>query len=798
MANLFTSALSGMNAAQLGLATTEHNIANASTPGFTRQQIVQTSTAGQSTGAGFVGQGVNVSAVKRIYDQFLTSQVLQEQNQASFLTTYSTAMRQIDNLVADPAAGASPAMQSFFDALNGVSNNPQSVPARQTLLSSAQFAVNRFQAIDQRLTDIANGNTTQITSSITTINTYAQQIATLNGNIKRAIGSSIGQQPNDLLDQREQLITKLNLEIKTSVVQQPDGTVGVFVGNGQALVIDETPMRLQAVQSTSDPSKLDVAYLNNGISTPIQQSSLQGGNLGAYLTFRDQSLEPARNALGRVALGLAASINQQNQLGQDLNGQAGGALFNMGLPRVDKSSSNTGTATASASIANVSALTTSDYQLSFNGTNYSMLRISDNVVTNLGATLPTNVTVDGFTFSLTAGAKAGDSFMIRPTANGARDIALTTSDPAKIAAALPLRAAAAISATSPAANTAKVASMTVSTPTNANLTTPVAITFTSPTTYTVTGAVPAVVGAQTYTAPNISYNGWTMQVTGVPVAGDVLNVGANSGIAKVSSGALNLNPVSITFGAAGAYNVVEMRGVPPTAVTIGSGTHVAGGTISYNGWTVQIAGMPAANDVFNVTKGSNAGSMLATPATANTGPGVISGGALSVQPFTITFNDPATSYTVTGATPAVAGTVPYTAGQDISYNGWTMQVTGVPVAGDVFSFATNSNAVGDNRNALMLATIQTQNLLANGTASLQGGYSQLVGQVGAKTNELAVTSLAQNNMVTQTVMAQQAVSGVNLDEEAANLMQYQKAYQAAAKAMQIANTMFDAVLALGR
>lgn len=922
MANLFTSALSGMNAAQLGLATAEHNIANASTPGFTRQQIVSSSRIGQSTGAGFIGQGVDVSAVKRIYDQFLTSQVLQEQNQASYLTAYSTAMKQIDNLVADPAAGASPAMQSFFDAMNGVSNNPQSVPARQTLLGGAQFVVNRFQAIDQRLTDITNGNTAQITSSVSTINTYAQQIATLNGNIKRSIANGVGKQPNDLLDQRDQLISKLNLEIKTSVVQQPDGTVGVFVGNGQAMVIDEQAMKLQTVQSSSDPSKVDIAYVNNGTSIPMQQSSLQGGNLGAYLAFRDQSLEPARNALGRVAMGLAASINQQNQLGQDLNGQAGAALFNMALPRVDRSSSNTGTASVSATIADVSSLTTSDYQLSFNGTNYSMTRMSDNVVTNLGnPALPATFTVDGFTATLTAGAKAGDSFLIRPTANGARDIALATNDPAKIAAALPLRAAASISATNTssiktvasgaitsatvtgagttastatftvdgktlftnsiaagatgtlisagqldtawtafaaanpgytltgtfAAGTAqitktggasitlaetttlgtgavagtsfsaagagfmgttlgKVAGMTVSTPTNANLTAPVTITFTAANTYTVTGAVPAVVGPQTYTAPTISYNGWTMQLNNgaqnAPVAGDVFNVGANSGAAKVSSGALNLNPVSINFTSATAYNVVEMRGTPPAAVTLGSGLipPAVGGsnTVSYNGWTAQIAGVPNAGDVFNVTKGSNAGSMLVAPAAANAGAGTISGGTLSVQPFTITFNNPATSYTVSGATPAVAGAVPYTAGQDISYNGWTMQVTGTPAAGDVFSFATNSNALADNRNALMLASVQNQNLLANGTASLQGGYSQLVGQVGAKTNELAVTSLAQNNMVSQTVMSQQAVSGVNLDEEAANLMSYQKAYQAAAKAMQIANTMFDSVLALGK
>ncbi len=633
--NIYSASLSGMNAAQYGLATTQHNIANASTPGYTRQQMVVSSRPAQASGAGFVGQGVNVSGIIRTYDQFLTTQVRQEQSQASYLSTYLTSMKQIDSLVADPAAGVSPAIQSFFDAMNGLANSPESVPARQTVLSTAQFAVNRFQAIDQRLTDISNSLTGQIASSVQTVNTYATQISALNGSIKRAVAAGQGQLPNDLLDQRDQLVNLLNKEMKVSVQQQGDGSMSVFIGNGQALVIDEQAMSLQVVQNPSDPSKVDVAYLNNGKTVTMQQNSLQGGNLGAHLNFRDQSLEPARNALGRVALAFAASINQQNQSGQDLNGVLGGSLLNAAAPRVDKGANNTGTATLSATIASVSALTTSDYQVRFDGVNYSMTRLSDNTVTNLGATLLPAPTVDGFTVGLVSGAmNAGDSFLVRPTANAARDIAVMTTDPTRLATAAPMRTSAALSNI----GTAKISAGSVNAlPINANLQSPLSITFTSPTTYTVTGAVPALVGDQ-----------------------------------------------------------------------------------------------------------------------------------------------------------------PYTSGQDISYNGWTAKITGTPVAGDTFNVAPNTNATGDNRNVLLMAGLQKLNLLANGTTSFQGAYSQLVGSVGAKTSELSVTSLAQDAMVTQTVSAQQSVSGVNLDEEAANLMQYQKAYQAAAKAMQIANTMFDSLLSLGR
>jgi flagellar hook-associated protein 1 FlgK len=438
--NIYTSALSGMNAALLGVSTAEHNIANASTPGFTRQEIILGSRTAQSTGSGFIGQGVDVAGVKRIYDEFLTTQVLQEKTQASYLSSYHRSMQQIDNMLADPVAGAAPAMQDFFKAVNGVANTPESIPARQTMLGNAQFAINRFKGIDQRLTDIGNGLTGQITNSVNIVNSYAQQIAALNGNIKRAVAAGQGQLPNDLLGQRDFLVSQLNNEIKTSAQAQPDGTISVFVGNGQAMVIGEQAMALRIAQSATDPSKVEVNYLNDGKLISLQQSSLQGGNLGAYLAFRDQSLEPARNALGRVALGLAASINQQNQLGQDLNGAMGAALLNVAAPRVDKGANNTGISSIAASITNVAALTTSDYRLRFDGTNYSMLRLTDNAVTNLGASLASPVSVDGFSVSLTAGAmQAGDTYLIRPTANAARDIALLTNDPAKIAAAMPMR-----------------------------------------------------------------------------------------------------------------------------------------------------------------------------------------------------------------------------------------------------------------------------------------------------------------------------------------------------------------------
>lgn len=752
--NLFVSALSAMNAAQTGMATTQHNIANAATPGYTRQEVSIGARAGQQTGAGFVGAGVDVTGVVRIYDQYLVNQVRLEQTQASYLTTYHSAMKQIDNLVADPTAGASPAIQDFFNAMNGVANNPESVPARQTLLGTAQFVVNRFQAIDQRLTDIADGLGGQITRSVSTINTYAQQIAALNGNIKRAIANGQGQLPNDLIDQRDQVINQLNNEVKVSVQEQPDGMTNVYVGNGQSLVVGERPMTLGTVRSEVDPSRLDIVYRNGNDTTLLQQSGLQGGNLGAYLAFRDQSLEPARNSLGLVAMGLATKINEQNQLGLDLTGAVGGNIFNVAVPRVERGVSNTGSAVASATISDVSQLTTSDYQLRFDGANYTMVRLSDNMTTSLGAmTPPATATVDGFTVSVSAGARRGDTFLIRPTADGGRDIGVAIGNPSKIAAAAPVRTSVGQNNT----GSGLISAGSVVSPLNANVQSPVTLTFNNPpTTYSLTSTNSTIAAGGT----TVTVASTAAMANGMPVSGGGFPPGTTITVT---------GPTTFTASAAGTPGAAQ-------TLQVGSFPYIPGG-VSLSDATV-------------------AGTAVTVASTANLVVGApVSGGGFPAGTVVQSITNGTTFVTSVAAVPAAA------TGQSIevgnTFNGWIAQISGTPAAGDSFSIGPNTNATGDNRNALLLAGLQNQTLMAGNTTTFQGAYGQLVGEVGAKTHELDVTSQAQISMTAQTVAAQQSVSGVNLDEEAANLMHYQRAYQAAAKAIQVANTMFDAILNIG-
>ncbi|KAB2838518.1 MAG: flagellar hook-associated protein FlgK, partial [Burkholderiales bacterium] len=173
MSGLFGIGVSGLNAAQIGLATTSHNITNAATPGFHRQGAVQAAATGLLSGAGFIGQGVDVQTVRRQYDQFLQNQLVEVRSQGAQFDRYLAEISQIDNVLADNSAGVSPAIQGFFSALQDVATSPSSVPSRQALLSGAQALVARFQAVSARFDAVRAGVNTQIEASVTAINTYA-------------------------------------------------------------------------------------------------------------------------------------------------------------------------------------------------------------------------------------------------------------------------------------------------------------------------------------------------------------------------------------------------------------------------------------------------------------------------------------------------------------------------------------------------------------------------------------------------------------------------------------------------
>lgn len=405
--------ISGLNAAQMGILTASHNIANASTDGYHRQSVQQTTNTPMFTGGGFLGQGTRVETIQRVYDDFLMKQVMSAETSAAELDAYFSEIRQIDSLLADPSAGVSPSLQAFFAAMDDVASNPTSIPARQALLSAGQVLASRFQALDQQLEDIRGGVNAQIMSEVTEINSLATQIAETNQRIILAQASGLTHPANDLLDQRDTLLADLNKEVKVTTQVETDGSYSVFFGNGQPLVVGTLTYQLKAVAAPEDLTEIEVALLTpTGQQIRIPQSLITGGKLAGLLQFRSETLNVAQNSLGRIAMAVTETMNDQHRLGQDLNGDTGTDFFAQIAPNVLGASTNTGSATVAASIE------VSDYRLTYNGTDYEVTRLSDNTKTT-HTILP--LMVDGVRISLASGTLAGtalnpDVFVIRPGA----------------------------------------------------------------------------------------------------------------------------------------------------------------------------------------------------------------------------------------------------------------------------------------------------------------------------------------------------------------------------------------------
>lgn len=631
--NIYGIGVSGLKAAQLSLLTTSHNITNASNAGYHRQTVTQAAAMPQNTGSGFIGTGVEVQSTNRVYNRYLDLQVMQSESMFGYFDSYSSQVDMIDNLITDSGTSLSTPMQNFFSAMQALSATPESVSARQSALSSTNAMVSRLQLLESRVSELRDGVDTQVDSAITTINGLGRQIASLNLQLADMQRSSQAAQPNDLFDKRDQLVAELNKYIKATTVESPNGSIDVFIGNGQSIVSGPNFSNLITAPSDSDPEQLDIFYeqrppLPNIL---IASNMLEGGSLGGLLAFRDEILTTAQNSLGRIAISIADQMNQQHQKGIDLSGNPGTALFSVSGPRVVSNANNTGNAVLSAVVTNTGQLSTSDYQVSFDGTNYNVLRLSDKTTTSY-ATLPQ--TLDGVTISISSGAmNTGDLFLVQPTRVGAKNLAVLIDDPRELALAAPMRSAA--SNANKGTATISAGTVTSGLPLNANLTQPVTITFTSATTFDVTGT--------------------------------------------------------------GTGN--------PTGVA-------------------------------------------------------------------------------------------YTTGGTISYNGWSVEINGNPKPGDTFTMSINASGVSDNRNLLKMIDLQVAPTLNNNTTNFQAAYGQLVSQIGNSAQEMQVNSAAQEVVVTQSRAAQNSFSGVNLDEEAANLLKFQQAYQASAKIMKTASEMFATLLDL--
>lgn len=435
MSSLINNAMSGLSAAQAALNTASNNISSYNVAGYTRQTTIMAQANSTLGAGGWVGNGVYVSGVQREYDSFITNQLRAAQNQSSGLTVRYEQMSKIDNLLSSTTSSISTSLQGFFTSLQTLVSNAEDPAARQALIGKADGLVNQFKTTDQYLRDQDKQVNIAIGSSVEQINNYAKQIASLNDQISRLTGVGAGASPNDLLDQRDQLVSELNQIVGVEVSVQDGGTYNLTMANGYTLVQGSSARQLAAVPSSADPSRTTVAYVDaTAGNIEIPEKLLNSGSLGGLLTFRSQDLDQTRNTLNQLALAFAEAFNAQHKQGYDANGDQGEDFFSIGKPSVLSNAKNTGRGTLSAEVTDSSAVQATNYKLVFDGQDWQVTRLSDN--TSFKA-VETNgkLTFDGLEVTVGAGANANDSFTLKPVSDAIVNMNVLVTDESKIAMA---------------------------------------------------------------------------------------------------------------------------------------------------------------------------------------------------------------------------------------------------------------------------------------------------------------------------------------------------------------------------
>lgn len=627
MSTFMNNGLSGLLAAQRAIQVTSNNVANANTEGYSRQRVEFAALPGQQLGNLSIGSGVAISGIDRIFDQFIAAQLLGSTASEQRAVAFNAMALRLDGLLGNPDTSVASSVQRFLDQTEAVGRDPTSTANRQQLLMEAENLAARFRQADQQLDAMDREMNARLQQSVNSVNTQAQAIASLNARI----ADSAGNPPLELLDQREQLLRQLSGQLDFTTVRQTDGSINVLAGSGQPLVLGARANPLELMADPYDASRQQPG-IRIGDTTQDISRRIAGGELGGLLAFRSEVLDTTRRELGHYALALTTVVNDQHAQGVDLDGQRGGPLFAGVDPVTSSGRGNTGNAILTASIADQGAVLPRDYELRFDGSDWSIRNGIDGsplAFTGSG-TAGDPLLIEGMAITVSGTAVAGDRFLVQPAAQAASKMRTIIGDPARVAAAAPL------TATRPLAN---------------------------PSDTTVDGLA--------VTDP------------------------ANPAL---------LVPVTVSFDAPGSYRLLD------------------------------------------------------------------AGGA------------------------TLSGPLAWAEGDAIEYNGWSLDLAGQPAAGDRFEVAATRPGSGNNGNALAVADALRGGRFGAGATSLSdlgAGLVSNVGAIAARSNsELSV----QQALRQQAELDMESVSGVNLEEEAVNLLRYQEAYMAASKVIGMANDLFVTLL----
>ncbi len=544
--SLFSLGTSALYAANAQLLTTSNNIANANTPGYSRQSV-ELSTAGSAyNGSGYFGRGVNVSTVTRAANMFLAQQAVAAGSAAAADGVRRDMLSQLEKVFAGGEAGLGHAATQIFNAFADVAANPSDLAARQAVLGRLEDFASLARSSSDQIEALQTNVVHDVQGGLSEVNTLAVQIAKLN--LAIAAATNRGHSPNELLDQRDELVRRIGAQMQVHTVQSPDQTVAVYVGSGQTLVLGGASFKLVPQSDPHDTSRIGVAIDIAGQLTQLPTEAIGEGQVAGLLRFQNQDLAEARSRLGQLVAGLGHALNTQQALGLDLQGQAGSPLFAMqgpqALPAGDNARGADGAyiATVDIAIVDPSALAASEYLLEPDTANPGQYKVTRLVDGKVFPPVNSGDTIDGFTITMGPdGPQPGDSFLLKPVSNAASDISVMLKNPRGLAAANPLTGV-----VNPAnTGTATIAALTVESPPVAGYQA-MTLRFTDDAgTYELLDAGNALLTTGSFSAGlPIRHDGMALTLNGLPRNGDRISLSPTSHPAASNGNALRFDDLA--------------------------------------------------------------------------------------------------------------------------------------------------------------------------------------------------------------------------------------------------------------
>jgi flagellar hook-associated protein 1 len=302
--------LRGILAQQLAIDVTGHNISNANTVGYTRQRAMLTPTESYTVPgttrppqAGQLGTGVDVTSYQRVRDSFIDIQYRAQTMRQGSATATQDGLKQVENALSEPSDnGLNSLLQRYWSSWQDVSNNPENLATRQSLAQNAAALADGFNAVSSQIATVQSQTAQSVTYTLDEVNQIGGQIAQLNDAIMKS--RVTGDQPNDLLDQRDNLIDRLSQLGNVTVTDTTLGQVDISIGGG-ALVTGATSATLAESDLTS----------------------LTSGKMSGLIKLRDVTIPGYQTQLDTLASTMITASNTQHALGTDLNGNPGGVFF---------------------------------------------------------------------------------------------------------------------------------------------------------------------------------------------------------------------------------------------------------------------------------------------------------------------------------------------------------------------------------------------------------------------------------------------------------------------------------------